>query len=131
MEYTHSINDVMEFAAIKTGIDGWRAYKWERMCGGDLVTGCAPDGEYKSGPRKGRPRFSKPLPGTRQQVPVTNAELNAHAARYEREECKCWSCKGSGEEFAGWSKDAGTRKRTCQSCGGTGAPPNARNQRPA
>jgi hypothetical protein len=129
MEYAHSINDAMELAAAKSGLEGWKAYKWEKVHGGDLVTGCVPDGTYAKGPKKGRPRFCRPVAGTRLTVVVTGAELDLHAADYERDEHKCWRCKGSGEEFAGWSRDTGVRRQTCSACKGSGMPPNNQVER--
>lgn len=126
MEYQHSIKDVMDLATSKVNIPTWQPYVWEKIEGGDLVTGCVPDGAYTRGPRKGRPRFGKPIPGTRKVVAVTKMELDTRAAQYEATEGKCWRCKGEGSEFAGWSVTDGVRQRTCQRCNGSGVPPNYR-----
>ena len=116
MTRNFSIRDIMGAAEAKAGIDGWRAYSWER-CGEDsIVTGDIPAGVYKSGKRKGKPKFK----GPGRKVIVTRAELQAKATVYEAETGKSWDCKGTGQTWAGWSKTEGTRYRECQRCGGTG-----------
>lgn len=114
-----SISDCMEAAEAKVGIDGWKAYRWEDCDGDSIVTGDVPDGVYRSGPRKGRPRFK----GPGRRVIVTKAELQAKAAVYETETGKCWDCKGTGQVWAGWSKADGTRYRDCPRCNATGNAP--------
>ena len=111
-----SISDCMEAAEAKVGIEGWKAYRWED-CGGDsIVTGDVPDGVYRSGKRKGRPRFN----GPGRKVVITKAEMQAKATAYEADTGKCWDCKGTGQVWAGWSKADGTRYRDCQRCNATG-----------
>jgi hypothetical protein len=111
-----SIEDVMTFAKSKVGIDGWVAYTWE-ACGDDsLVTGDVPSGIYRSGPRKGKQKFT----GPGRKVVVTRQEMQAKATAYESDTGKCWDCKGTGQVWAGWSKTDGTRYRDCQRCNATG-----------
>jgi hypothetical protein len=111
-----SIGDVMEFAEIKVGILGWKAYTWE-ACGCDsIVTGDIPVGVYKSGKNKDRPKFK----GPGRKVIVTKAEMQEKATQYEAETGKCWDCKGTGQTWVGWSKEEGTRYRACLRCGGSG-----------
>ena len=111
-----SIKDAMDFAESKVGIPGWQAEAWEDIGGDSIVEGSVPDGFYRSGPRKGKPRFTRP----RTKVVVTKAELQAAATAYEAETRKCWDCKGSGQVWAGWSKAEGTKYRTCSRCDGSG-----------
>lgn len=125
-EVSFSIGDFLEAAEEKVGIEGWKAYRWQRLdCGSNLVTGCVPDGVYARGRRKGEPRYSKPLPGTQRVVAITMSEMRVRAARFESTTGKCWKCKGTGQEFAGWSAAEGVRTRRCGRCHGTGkAPPS-------
>jgi hypothetical protein len=116
MKYNYSIDDIMKAAEAKVGVDGWEAYKWENCDGDSIVTGDIPDGVYRSGPRKGRPRFK----GSGRRVVITRSELQVIATAYEAETGKCWDCKGTGQTWAGWSKAEGTRYRECQRCKGTG-----------
>lgn len=126
MQFRHSMNDVMQLAAAKVGIDGWEAYQWEAAdAGGSVLRGCVPSGIYTRGPRKGQPKFRPPTPGTERMVVVIRDELNTAAARYENATVKCWDCKGEGKEIASISIRTGTTYRTCQRCKGTGSPPDA------
>lgn len=125
MEYKHSIGDAMDLAAKKAGIPGWQGYRWSAVEGGDIVRGCVPSGVYSRGPRKGLPKFGPSVPGTERQVVVVRAELDAVAAAYERDDCRCWHCKGDGRVIARVRIEEGTTYRECKRCGGTGKPPNA------
>jgi hypothetical protein len=115
MNYKFSVSDIEHFAEAKVGIDGWKAYRWERADEDSIITGDIPHGVYKTGKRKGRPKFI----GNGRKVVVTNAEMQAHAAAWEAATGKCWDCKGTGQTWAGWSKAEGTRYRTCQRCNGS------------
>jgi hypothetical protein len=116
MTYKYSLNDVMELAEKKVGIEGWIGYSWKR-CGSDsIVTGDVPIGLFKSGQRKGKPRFR----GPGRTVIVTNVEMQATAATYESETGNCWDCHGSGQIAIGWSQTDGKRYTTCTRCGGSG-----------
>ena len=126
MGFNHSINDAMKLAAEKIGIPEWQAYRWTLANGGSIVDGCVPDGVYAHGPRKGRPRFSKPKNGTKQAVIVSDSELDQKAAAFEQSERKCWNCKGEGQVCCGWSKESGARYRQCNRCNGTGIAPAPR-----
>ena len=116
MNYKFSAGDFMKAAEAKVGIEGWEAYRWEDCDGDSIVTGDVPDGVYRSGPRKGRPRFK----GPGRRVIITRSDMWAVATAYEAETGKCWDCKGTGQTWAGWSKAEGTHYRECQRCGGTG-----------
>ena len=116
MNHKFSIGDYMEAAEAKVNIEGWKAYRWEDCDGDSIVTGDVPNGVYRSGKRKGRPRFN----GPGQKVIVTKAELQSRAATYEAETGRCWDCKGTGQAWVGWSKAEGARYSTCSRCSGTG-----------
>ena len=117
MKHNFSIDDIMKAAEVKVAVEGWKAYKWEACDDDSIVTGDIPDGVYRSGPRKGQPRFNKPL-GRR--VVITRAELQVTATAYETETGKCWDCKGTGQAWAGWSRIEGAKYQECQRCAGTG-----------
>jgi hypothetical protein len=116
MTHNFTIRDIKEAAEAKVGIEGWKAYSWEPCDEDSIVTGDVPDGVYRSGKRKGQPRYK----GPGRKVIVTRAELQAKAIAYEAETGKCWDCKGTGQAWGGWSKADGPRYRTCSRCSGTG-----------
>jgi hypothetical protein len=119
-ELTVSIGDAFDVAVAKLGIEGWTPYRWEAATGGHLVTGAVPFGTYKSGPRKGRPRFDHKNTTDRKTVVVSDEDVKTRAERYESETGNCWNCKGTGQVVSGWSAKAGTRYKACGRCGGTG-----------
>jgi hypothetical protein len=116
--FQFSIKDVMEIAERKVGIEGWSAYRWESVGEDSLVTGSIPDGTYRSGPRKGRPR--RKGPGDR--VVVAKPEMEATAAAFEDSTGRCWNCKGDGRVVTGFNKE-GTTYQRCSRCSGTGDAP--------
>ena len=116
---SHTLKDIFEAAEDKVGIEGWKAFRWEDCDGDGILTGCVPNGVYRSGPRKGRPRFL----GPDRRVIVTKAELDERATRYEADTGNCWNCKGSGQECYGWKQGEGNIYRTCGRCGGSGKSP--------
>ena len=83
------------------------------------MQGAVTVGEYKSGPRKGRPKWPKEL----QTIWMRRSEIDRVAIEWEIEEGKCQKCYGAGQESVGWSKAEGTRYRKCQRCNGSGLPP--------
>ena len=120
MKYQFSIKDICEIAAASVGIPGWRWIRWQKMdAGGSLVTGYVPQ-TYKRGPKKGEPRLGAPTPGTERKVVVSDADMDAAAAKYEAETGLCWHCKGTGQVAVGWSRAEGIRYETCRRCAGTG-----------
>lgn len=120
--YRFSIRDHFDAATKMTGIEGWQAHTWSACVGGSIVKGCVPSGIYRSGPRKGHPKFKPGVAGTDRQVIVSEAQLAANAAEYEKSG-KCWDCKGERQTWCGWSKDKGHSYRDCTRCGATGAAP--------
>lgn len=131
LEFRFSILDAQRLAERKVGIPDWKAYRWRRMDEGagpvfdSLVIGCVPNGAYSRGPRKGLPRFTPGVKGTRREVVVSASELIEQARIYVRDTGNCWDCKGSGQEYYGWSKATGARYRQCERCGGSGKDPAA------
>lgn len=122
MGYRHTIKDIMEVAGHKA-MPGWIGDQWEAVDEASIVTGGVPDGVYSRGPRKGQPRLGKWLPGTKKKMIVTDAEMDLSAKFYESESGKCYNCKGTGQEYYGWSRESGEMLRTCQRCGGSGNVP--------
>lgn len=117
--FNFSIRDAFDAASSVVGIAGWEGHSWRAVEGGSIVTGCVPSGVYTRGPRKGHPKFSPAMPGTKREVVVTVAQLDAIARDYEANGGKCWDCKGSGQTWAGWSAADGTKHRTCARCNGS------------
>jgi hypothetical protein len=116
--------DAMDFfemvARRKLGVGAdWR---WcsSKVVGVDWVIEGGVPRVLKSGPRKGSLTWN----GTAlQSCVITKAELQFERSEYEKTSGKCWECQGRGEVVHGWSKDAGTRHKTCSRCGGRGAAP--------
>lgn len=116
---SYSFKDAGEFAAKRAGIDGWKPYAYEVMEGGCLVTGCVPSGVFTRGPRKGEPKFRPATPGTELRVIVSDADMQAAIAEYEASGT-CFRCKGTGQQWAGWSVAEGTKYCDCRRCNGGG-----------
>lgn len=115
-----TIADVWDLAAIKVGLPGWVAYQWKRADGGSIVVGCVPLVLFKSGPRKGKPNYSKPAPGSLRTVIVTDADMDAHAKQYEEITGLCFNCHGSGQVNVGWSRETGPKMADCKCCKASG-----------
>lgn len=96
--------------------EAWKSYRWEVLAGGYLVTGAVPVGLYKSGPRKGRPKWE----GRGTKVVLSEMEVGAEVARYIQETGNCANCLGTKEEFLSWSVTEGTKRRPCSECNATG-----------
>jgi hypothetical protein len=106
----------------------WTAYRFEmledrepfntlRLTGGVFLT------TYQSGPRKGRPNYRKPEPGTARAVILTLDDVQAEVERYRVETGRCPECYGTGMESRGFGPE-GTYYRRCK-CG-TPVPPDVR-----
>lgn len=108
---------------LQRGAD-WQMVQWELV--GDtndaIIRGAVPSGVYTRGPRKGNPKFERPLTD---QCVVTKAECLARAQRYEVESGRCSKCGGNGQEWAGWNHEHGNRYRECLRCKGSGVAPVA------
>lgn len=118
-KYTYSIRDAMRLAEKRSGIAGWVAYRWAVVDGYHMIDGCVPDGVYKSGPRKGEPRFTRNATH-RRTVVLSEADLAVEAEHYERVEGNCWTCKGIGSVVKSINVHSGTRYRLCNECNGGG-----------
>lgn len=118
-KYDHTIGRTMALAARKVGIPDWIGFRWTRAEGGSVVYGAVNADVYKRGPMKGKPKYIA-VKGTERTVVVTDAELDAAAAEYERDTGKCYECQGTGEVFAGWSREGGARRSPCTICAGSG-----------
>jgi len=102
---------------------GWRWRKldsFNKPKGFIEMQGAVPIGEYKSGPRKGRPKW--PKESECQTIWLKDSEMDEVAAEWESETGKCHKCDGSGQEFWAWSAKDGTKTRTCKRCEGSGKP---------
>ena len=75
-----------------------------------VLTGCIPDGVYRSGKRKGEPRYSKPLPGTKLTVITTREEFEKWTKEFLTKNGYCIDCSGKGTSYG----------KTCGVCDGTG-----------
>jgi hypothetical protein len=80
------------------------------------VEGAIPTGVFKSGPRKGRPKWPKEL----QTIWMRRRDMDRVAIEWEKETGKCHKCDGTGQEWAGWNKEEGRKTRKCDRCSGSG-----------
>lgn len=94
----------------------WKAFRFEVVTGGYILTGEVPVGIFKSGPRKGSPKWT--LPG--RNVVLSDLELEAEEALYAKTTGNCPSCLGTKETFYSWSKVEGTKNRPCKDCMASG-----------
>lgn len=72
------------------------------------------------GKHKGRPNWDKKDPTTIRTVYITLKDHAEWVKKWERDTGLCARCEGTREEFAGWSKEAGLKKRPCSKCSATG-----------
>ena len=117
---TVSIGDCFEIAESMVGLDGWKGYQWQSADGGFVIKGCVPSGVYKKGKKKGTPKFRPAIPNTERTVIVSHEKCVEHVRLYESSTGNCFVCKGSGQQWAGWSRELGEIKRPCKSCSATG-----------
>lgn len=123
-----TFDDYGDLARKVVGRQGWEPYRWSLQdpepgkMAGCYVTGSIPDGVFRSGPRKGRPRYSTPGATHTQTVFIPRDAVIEAARRYEQTG-QCWNCKGTGKVWAGWSRETGTKQRACPRCNGTTHPP--------
>lgn len=95
--------------------DDWQWCQVESITGGFLLHGSV----TTIGPRTGRPKWKTPF----DKVLLTEAEVLAAKAEYERTTGKCSDCEGSGQQMVGFSVGEGRQYRPCPRCGATGVPP--------
>jgi hypothetical protein len=87
------------------------------------MQGAIPIGEYKSGPRKGMPKW--PNSDQLQTIWIQESEMNAVAEQWESETGKCHKCDGSGKTVASSHVVHGKTYRECKRCKGSGKPTSA------
>lgn len=97
--------------------DGWQWVTLEALGDGlprekaiSQVTGARYSTVLKSGPRKGRPNFKKPDPGTERTFCITFGDFDVYCLEWEQREGKCHKCWGRGSDPWG----------TCGRCCGSG-----------
>ena len=83
------------------------------------IGGAVPDGVYRSGPRKGRPKWPK----EQQTLWITWDQVEEEKRLYEEADGLCARCEGTGKMNVGWSKEMGKLMERCERCGGTGQAP--------
>jgi len=130
MDYRITIQDVMDFAAKKINIPGWKGYIWESTVGGSVITGAVPGGVYSRGKKKGQPRFDGSKTTNRCKVVVSDDDAERYAKEYEEESGICWNCEGTGKVWAGWSVSEGTKYIPCKKCEAKLSPPAGPTTRP-
>lgn len=101
----------------------WHASIFARKLDGFLITGAVCDEVYKSGPRKGEPKWATRDKNTEIPVYITRKELDDYQSRWETQTGLCGECKGRGEVFYRWTKEDGSFYKPCPKCGGTGSKP--------
>lgn len=80
------------------------------------VKGAVPDGTYKSGKRKGRPKFPKIV----DTFFIRRSQLNETASLWEQETGLCEKCQGACKVVVSWSSTTGSKYEKCSKCKGTG-----------
>ncbi len=104
--------------------DDWEAFAFSVVRDGDeftdriAVSGAVPIGFVARGPSKGLPKY--PPAGQCDRVVITQGEVAAERAAWEAATGKCAECAGTGQAWAGWSRDHGTRYRDCAKCQASG-----------
>jgi hypothetical protein len=116
--------DLMSLQASRLlGIPGWTAKRFESIEPDSvLLTGGVYTETFKTGPRKGRTNYSKPVSGTARIFVLSRASMRAFDREWEAETGKCVRCQGGGRRVTGWSAVDGTTYRECTDCKGSGKP---------
>ncbi len=103
-----------------TGKPTWKLYKIERIINGTLCEGCVPTETYKSGPKKGKPKFD---PKNSQRIVLSNHDLDAEKHRYSTTTGRCCGCFGrAARAVASGIRDGVPYqdRKPCPDCKGTG-----------
>ena len=100
---------------------GWRWYLLSSDPNGvpdgyTKIVGCVPDGVYRSGPRKGRPNFSKPVEGTLKTLLAHHAAVKYVMDEWERETGLCRHCGNTGQRLLSVGALAGMKYTDCGRC---------------
>jgi len=106
-------------AAELAGIPGWKAFRYETVEGGFLITGAVAK-PYVRGSRKGQPNWKNLDPSTLKRIIITKTSSDYFIQSWESHTGKCSKCYGTGKESRGWTKAEGKLLRTCLKCLGTG-----------
>jgi hypothetical protein len=97
----------------------------EAIANNDTLLKC-----YKTQPiTKGKNKGQKKYVGTATIVVISQDEIKAEEARYERMTGNCQRCFGNKQIAKSWSKDEGTVYRDCPRCKGTGLRPGPADQK--
>ena len=72
------------------------------------------------GKRAGCPDWKARDKSLDRSIAFTWAEIDQFQRDWEIETSKCFACYGAGQEWAGWSRDAGDKFRHCNRCNATG-----------
>lgn len=108
--------------------DGWRwfssellNYRAPRAAQSFLLSGAVVP-NIEKGKYAGQPKWKGRDKTQDRSFAVSIPALEAFKEEWELEEAKCHQCFGTGEQWAGWSKETGTKYRTCERCTGSGLP---------
>jgi hypothetical protein len=120
------------YATRKAGMpDGWRWFSSEvlnyqaaREHQSYLLRGAVVPNITK-GKHAGQPAWKGRDKNQDSSFAVSVPALNAFYEEWEQSEGKCHRCFGTGEAWAGWSRDTGTKYCTCSRCDGPGSPSSA------
>lgn len=98
-------------------VPDWKAYSYEVVGDCYLIEGKIPEGTYAKGARKGQPRWGK---ADGQKTVLTQADVDAEIALYEKTTGSCRDCFGNGKTLVKASVKEGTVFGPCSRCGGSG-----------
>lgn len=71
---------------------------------------------YKSGPRKGELNYNSRDKSKDRQVIFSDEEHKAWRVEWESKNGLCHCCRGTGQEWIGWSRETGARYQPCRRC---------------
>jgi len=105
----------------------WKVFRWqahgEKETGFSTLTGAVVTETYKTGKRKGLPKWSARDKSTELQISIPQTDFKLWIQQWESETGLCHQCLGCGLEWVGWSKRDGCRYGKCRNCGGSGTRP--------
>jgi len=104
-----------------TGKPTWKLYCIERVVGGTLCDGCVPTATYKTGPKKGKPKYDAKVSN---KIILSDQEKDAEQRRYSETTGRCYGCFGRATRSTGGGMADGKfveyPRRPCPDCKGTG-----------
>ena len=100
----------------------WRAFAWKAVGAYSIVTGAVVREKITKGKGVGQWDWKKRDRSTELPATISDEAFKKWLKAWELETGLCSKCRGTKQEWYGWSQAEGAKYRPCQPCGATGAP---------